>query len=95
MMQSKNSNKYLTVHRYLTKYAYTFFVLILFQSEGVAQVPDVPKPHDNEPIAFDSLPEVILYIVLPAVLILLYIALQFRRRKKKKNEKRMEGDQEN
>jgi hypothetical protein len=56
-----------------------------------AQVSDVPKPHKNEPIALDSLPEVILYIILPGLLILLYIFYRIRLNRKKK-EKEEEQD---
>lgn len=62
----------------------TFLLLLLSFSVAHAQVPqDLPRPQDNEPINFNSLAELIVFIAIPVVALLLYFFL--KRRKKNRN----------
>jgi hypothetical protein len=93
-MKLKNIIKKLTI---LRKRSIWFFAVVLFSHFLIsvrAQVSDVPKPHKNEPIALDSLPEVILYIILPGILILLYIIYRIWLNRKKKEKEEEEQDPE-
>lgn len=56
---------------------------LFFTGTALAQAPrGVPQPHENEPIDFTSLPELIIFIFIPVAAILLFLYL--RRRKNKR-----------
>ena len=56
-------------------------------SGAMAQIPQgVPKPQNNDPVAPESLSDLIIYIILPAVLIVTYLFILYRRRKKRNQE---------
>jgi len=44
---------------------------------------NVPQPHENEPISVDTLPKMLLYVLMPIVVIIFYFV--WRNRQKKKN----------
>jgi heme/copper-type cytochrome/quinol oxidase subunit 2 len=67
-----------------------FMILLIlpgFISASLAQIPrGVPQPQDNDPVAFDSLSDMIIYILLPATLIIIYLLILYRRRRKRHQE---------
>ena len=69
------------------KFLHAFIILMGMVSGAVAQIPQgVPKPQNNDPVAPDSPSDLIIYIILPAVLIVTYLFILYRRRKKRRQE---------
>jgi hypothetical protein len=70
-------------------------ILSGFVTGLLAQIPQgVPKPQNNDPVAFDSLSDLIIYVLLPAVLIIVYLLILYRRRKKRQHEDRESNEWE-
>ena len=71
-------------------------IVFLFSlSAARAQIPEgVPHPDDNTPIDFSSWPDIIIYIILPAVLVIGYIFLvNYRRRKRREEERKKDRNE--
>jgi heme/copper-type cytochrome/quinol oxidase subunit 2 len=84
MKLKKNAH---SVFEWVKKFRNALFILPAILSGAMAQIPQgVPKPQNNDPVALDSLSDLIIYIILPAVLIVTYLFILYRRRKKRQQE---------
>lgn len=68
-------------------------VFMIFTTQLFAQIPrGVPQPSQNSPIDFSSTSDIIIYIVIPAILIVIYLSWRIVSRKKARRE---QGNSEN
>jgi hypothetical protein len=88
---SKNRQYFVKKSRYILS-----ILLFTFSYTTTAQIPEgVPHPDQNTPIDFSSWSDIIIYIILPAVLIIGYIFLLYNRRRKRREGKKKELHNEN
>ncbi|MBR9999397.1 MAG: hypothetical protein KFF73_10520 [Cyclobacteriaceae bacterium] len=93
MMRLKEIEKYL---KNIIKKTFLYFLVLFFSiTASFGQIPQgVPKPQDNDPVAFNSLSDVIIYVILPALLIIIYLFILYRQRKRRRKEDQESARQE-
>jgi len=82
----KNKNYRSTLQSVL-RGGWLIYLFCLSWSTGLAQIPEgVPHPDQNTPIDFSSWSDLVIYIILPGVLIIGYIVMVYRRRRKQRRD---------